>query len=182
MTRGTLGRHWQRHEYMTGCHSLRPRVSADSSVDEAAMQALFRTPPQITAWGDMSVQVPFLKSPLLRGFEQYIYSGSGPDFQELVQAVLGSSGTALLRATAYARRTPGRLPTDDGLTEVEGSYQVLRASVARANLRPTMRVQNVSVAVTFQSFRSAADTSSQEAKSPQEFLKSSVCNGFTKYT
>jgi hypothetical protein len=46
---------------MTACHSLSTRVSADSSVDLAAMQALFRTPPEVTAWGDMSVEVPVLK-------------------------------------------------------------------------------------------------------------------------
>jgi hypothetical protein len=96
-----------------------------------------------------------------------------------VQAVEGGSGTALLRVTPYARRMTARLPTDDAVTEVQGRYEVLRASVARVNLRPTMRVQNVSVAVTFQS---APDTSSKEHKSPQEFLKSPLFSIFKKYT
>ena len=52
---------------MTACHSLSTRVSADSSVDLAAMQDLFRKPPEVTGWGDMSVEVAVLKHSVLRG-------------------------------------------------------------------------------------------------------------------
>ena len=125
---------WQQTEYMTGCHELSVNVSADSSVDQTALQTLFSKPPEVTAWGDMGLQ-----------------------------PVPGASGTALLRATAYARRTPRRLPTDDALTEVQGTYELLRASVARVNQRPTMRVSNVSVTVTFQtSLASAAQSGSDQ--------------------
>ena len=86
-----------------------------------------------------------------------------------MQAVEGGSGTALLRATPYARRISARLPTDDAVTEVKGSYEVLRASVARVNLRPSMRVENVSVAVTYQS---APHTSSEAHKRRHECLQS----------
>jgi hypothetical protein len=62
-----LCRDWHQTDYMTACHSLSARVSADSSVDLAAMQDLFRTSPEVTGWGDMSVEVAVLKHSVLRG-------------------------------------------------------------------------------------------------------------------
>ena len=99
-----------------------------------------------------------------------------------MEAEEGGSGTALLRATPYARRISARLPEEQVVKEVQGSYELLRASVARVNLRPTMRVENVSVEVTFGSSAPDASSKAQEPKSPQAFLTSPLFSIFKKYT
>ena len=75
----------------------------------------------------------------------------------LLQPLARAVGTALLRATAFAMRTPPSLPDParNGAIaggqgeEVQGEYALFLASVARVNRRPTMRVANVSVTVFF---------------------------------
>jgi hypothetical protein len=111
---------WQVVEYMTGCYEMSVRVSADSSVDETSMHRLFHSV-QVQPSGDVTL-VP---QP-------------------------GAKGTALVRATAYARRIPDRMPPPFVGGEVEGGYELFWASVARVNKRPAMQVFNVSLTVSFE--------------------------------
>jgi len=118
---------WQTIDYMTGCSTLSVNVSADTDVDVDSLALLFDSPPVVQAWGDMTL------IPQPRAY-----------------------GTALLRATVSALRIPARIPSYLGAigqvvadTLKQGDYALFMASVARVNQRPTMRVQDVSVIVTF---------------------------------